>query len=241
MIKKQDKKADCSVCKNENCLIKMHISNPGMEKYIPQKHTIICKKSQQFILEGAPLHGIFFIYKGKAKVTKTGINGREQIVRLAKDGEIIGHRGLGSSQRYPISAGALEDTVLCNFSTGVLTGMLKEIPDLTYDLMMLYAEELNKSETKVRKIAQMSVREKVIDTLLYIYRKFGQSADGYFNIVLSRKDIADYAGTTEEQVIRVISSLRKDRLLRADGKKIGIVTDYLLKKEIAEHNFFLDI
>ena len=240
MIKKQDRRADCKDCKNENCLIKMHISNSGIEKYIEKKHTILCKKSQQFILEGAPMHGLFFVFKGKAKVMKTGINGREQIVRFAKEGEIIGHRGLGSTKRYPISASAIEDAILCSFSTDTVTSMLKEIPELTYDLMLFYAEELNRSETKVRKLAQMSVREKVIDVLLYILRKFGQNKEGFFNITLSRKDIADYAGTTEEQVIRVISSLKKDRLLRSEGKKLGIVTDYLLKKEISEHNYFLD-
>lgn len=241
MLKDKDKRADCITCKNADCLIKKHISDPDIKKYIEKKHTIICKKSQQFILEGAPMHGLFFIYKGKVKVTKTGINGREQIVRFAKDGEIIGYRGLGSSGNlYPISAAALEDTVLCNFTNDILIKLLREIHDFTYDLMLFYAEELNKSETKVRKFAQMTVREKVIDTFLYIFRKFGQSQDGYFNIALSRKDIADFSGTTEEQVIRVISSLRKEKLLRVEGKRLGIANENLLKKEISEHNYFLD-
>jgi CRP-like cAMP-binding protein len=240
MLKEKDKKANCITCTNAKCLIKKHVHNKGMENYIEKKHTIICKKNQQFILEGAPLNGLFFIFKGKVKVTKTGIYGREQIVRFAKDGNIIGHRGFGAGNRYPVSASSLEDTVLCNFTNDVLNEMLHKIPDLTFDLMMFYAEELNKSENKVRKIAQMTVREKVIDALLYILRKFKQSPDGYLNITLSRQDIADYAGTTEEQVIRVISGLKKENFLRADGKKIGIVNDKLLKKEISEHNYYLD-
>ncbi|MEL7002863.1 MAG: Crp/Fnr family transcriptional regulator [Bacteroidota bacterium] len=197
-----------------------------------------CKKGQSFIIEGAPVHGLFFVYKGKVKVVKTGINGREQIVRFASDGEIIGHRGFGAGQSYQISAVALEDTVLCNFSNEVLTDMLHSIPGLTYDLMLFYAEELNKSETKVRKFAQMTVREKVIDALLYIHRKFGQKED-YLNIQLSRKEIADFAGTTDEQVIRVISSLKKESLLSTKGKLLSINNVELLKKEIASHHFFL--
>ena len=98
--------------------------------------------------------------------------------------------------------------------------MLHEIPNLTFDLMLFYAEELNRSETKVRKFAQMTVREKVIDSFLYINRKFGQTDEGFFNIQLPRKDFADFAGTTEEQVIRIISSLKKENLLITKGKKI---------------------
>lgn len=240
MIIGKHKEVSCVACVNTNCLIKKHAKVAAMEKYLEKKHTIMCKKSWQFILEGAPVHGLFFVHKGKAKVTKIGIYGREQIVRFALEGEIIGHRGLGAGNRYPISASALEDSVLCNFTNDVLNDMLHEIPDLTYDLMLFYAEELNRSETKVRKIAQMTVREKVIDTLLHISSKFGQADDGYFNIALSRKDIADYAGTTEEQVIRVLSSLKKEELIRTSTKSIGIVNYNLLKKEIADHHFFVE-
>ncbi len=232
--------SDCISCKNINCFIKKNIKNPDIQKYLGEKHNIKCKKSQQFIMEGAPAHGLFFIRKGQVKVVKTGIYGREQIVRFAHDGEIIGHRGFGQSKHYPIGALAIKETHLCNFTNDILLKMLHEIPNLTFDLMMFYAEELNRSETKVRKFAQMTVREKVIDSFLYINRKFGQTEDGFFNILLARKDFADFAGTTEEQVIRIISSLKKENLLKSKGKKLGITNIDLLKKEISEHNYFLD-
>jgi CRP-like cAMP-binding protein len=232
--------SDCISCENTDCLIKKHLKNPSIAKFLTEKHTIKCKKSQQFIMEGAPAHGLFFVKKGQVKVVKTGIYGREQIVRFAHEGEIIGHRGFGQGKRYPIGALAIKETVLCNFTNEVLSKMLHEIPNLTFDLMLFYAEELNRSETKVRKFAQMTVREKVIDSFLYINRKFGQTDEGFFNIQLPRKDFADFAGTTEEQVIRIISSLKKENLLITKGKKIGIADIPLLKKEISEHNYFLD-
>jgi len=96
----------------------------------------------------------------------------------------------------------------------------------------------NKSEAKVKTISQMTVRERVIDTLLYVNRKFGQS-NGFIDILLSRKEYADHAGTTEEQVIRILSVLKKEALILAKGKRIGIPNVELLKKEISEHNFYL--
>jgi CRP-like cAMP-binding protein len=85
----------------------------------------------------------------------------------------------------------------------------------------------------------MTVRERVIDTLLYIHRKFGDLR-GFLNLPLSRKEYADYAGTTEEQVIRIFSALKKEKLITSQGRKIGITNLDLLKKEINEHNYFLD-
>ncbi|WP_139957531.1 Crp/Fnr family transcriptional regulator [Flavicella sediminum] len=229
--------ADCIHCENLNCLIKKNSKDPKIEDFLKNKHTIKCKKSQQFIMEGTPAHGLFFAYKGKVKVAKTGINDREQIVRFAKDGEIIGHRGgFGSSKYYSISAQALEDTTLCYFSKDDLKNILLTIPSLTFDFMLFYADELSESETRVRKLAQMSVRERVIDTLLYMDKKFG-STDQLLNVLLSRKDYADYSGTTEEQVIRILSTLKKEGLVNAKGRKLGILNHEALREEISKHTF----
>lgn len=220
-------------------MIKRNINSQKIQEFALQKNNIKCKKGQQFIIEGAPVNGLFFVYQGKAKVLKTGYHGRNQILRFVKEGEIIGHRGFATSDTYNIGAIAIEDAILCNFSMESLHNVLKEVPELTYEMMLLYAKELNISETKVKALAQMSVRERVIDSLLYMHRKFGDLR-GYINVSLSRKDYADYTGTSEEQIIRAFSSLKKENLIRTQGKKIGIVDVALLKKEIKNHNYFLD-
>lgn len=229
----------CASCDNNNCLIKKNLNNLTSSTFVKNKKTLKCKKGQQFIIEGAPVNGLFFILKGAVKVFRTGINGREQIVRFAKEGEIIGHRGFGTEESYSIGAIALQDTILCYFSKDDLQEALLENPKFGYDMMLFYANELNRSESKVKSISQMTVRERLIDTLLYIYRKFGE-LNGFLNLLLSRKEYADYAGTTEEQVIRIFSLLKKEELIIAKGKKISINNIQNLKNEINEHNYFLD-
>ena len=228
--------AHCNSCNNENCFIKKHLHLDKMKPFLDKKNSFLCKKSHQFIIEGAPMQGLYFIKKGKVKTIKTGINGRQQIVRFTKDGDTLGFRGFGTSKRYLIGAYALEDTDLCNFSNEVMLEILHTVPEFTYDLMLFYAEELNKSENNIRKIAHMNVRERVIDSLLYIHRKFGQT-DGTIDIALSRKEIADFAGTTEEQVTRMISSLKKEQLIETTGKRIGLLNITKLRTEIMDHKY----
>jgi CRP-like cAMP-binding protein len=228
----------CDVCENLDCLIKRNLKSLEDIRFHEKKTEIRCKKGQQFIIEGAPVNGLFFILQGKVKVFRTGINGREQIVRFAKSGEIIGHRGFGTEEYYSIGAVALENTTLCYFSKDNLQEVLLSNPAFTYDLMLFYANELNKSESKVKSLSQMTVRERVVDTLLYINRKFKQK-NNYLDLVLSRKEYADFAGTTEEQVIRVFSVLKKEKLITANGKRIGLLNEKLLREEIEEHHYFL--
>ncbi|WP_299628049.1 Crp/Fnr family transcriptional regulator [uncultured Tenacibaculum sp.] len=229
----------CNNCLNTNCLIYRNRKNQNVSKFVENKKLLRCKKGQQFIMEGAMVNGLFIILEGTAKVFRTGINGKEQIVRFAKDGEVVGHRGFGTEESYPIGAVALEDILLCYFSKEHLQEALLSSAKLSYDMMLFYANELNRSESKVKTISQMTVRERVIDTLLYINRKFGTTG-GYLNLLLTRKEYADYAGTTEEQVIRTFSSLKKEGLIGARGKKISILDVEGLKAEISQHNFFLD-
>lgn len=231
--------SSCNICKSSKCLIHNY-AEALFNSQLPQSSTLLkCKKGQQFIMEGAPVNGLFFIKAGTVKVFRTGINGREQIVRFGKPCEIIGHRGFGTQEYYSIGAIALQNTELHYFSKEHLQDVLLTHPKFAYDMMLFYANELNRSENKVKSISQMTVRERVIDTLLYIHRKFGDLR-GYINLPLSRKEYADYAGTTEEQVIRVFSALKKENLIIAKGKKISIVNVSKLKNEISEHNYFLD-
>ncbi len=230
----------CESCMNTGCLIKRNLNLNGIvSEFTHEKREFTCKKGQQFIMEGAPVNGLFFILSGKVKVFRTGINGREQIVRFANSGEIIGHRGFGTQEYYSIGVMALEDTALCYFSKDNLQKVLLTAPNFTYDLMLFYANELNRSEAKVKSISQMTVRERVIDALIYIERKFGQK-NNFLDIVLSRREYANYAGTTEEQVIRVFSALKKDNLIDTKGKRVQIIDSSFLKREISEHNFYLD-
>ncbi|HYQ59181.1 MAG TPA: Crp/Fnr family transcriptional regulator [Draconibacterium sp.] len=235
MIKHQ---IECKSCSNTECLIRKHCADQGIEPYLARKVSIPARKGQSIIIEGSPIHGLYFLFSGKVKVLTTGINGREQILRFAKAGEILGQRGFNTHQYSPIGASALEDSVVCNFSVEVMKEMLHNLPKLAYDFISFYAEELHRSETKVRMFAHMTVREKVIDALLYINRKFGHRKN-YIAIQLSRKEIADFAGTTEEQVIRVLSTLKKEELISLSVKKIGITDINRLKKEIAEHHYFI--
>lgn len=225
---------DCNSCENADCFIKKHLHIEKIQEFALQKHTYPCKKGQQFMIENAPTQGLYFIQKGKVKVLKTGVYGKEQIVRLATEGDIVGFRGFGTSNRYLIGAAAIDDIILCNFSNEIMQEILKTIPEFTYGMMLFYAEELNKTENRVKKIAQMNVRERVIDTLLYLHKKFGHQ-NNQINTSLTRKEIADFAGTTDEQVTRIYSSLKKEELIGITNKKITLLQLEKLQREIIEH------
>ena len=160
---------------------------------------------------------------GKVKVHKKWGDDKELIVRIANKGAIVGHRGLGSGTIYPVSGTAIEPTIVCFIDIDFFKTSLKVNYAFTYELMMFFADELQESERRMRNLAHMSVKGRVAQTILSLKDKFGVTKDGGLDIVLSRQDLASYAGATYETVFRIMNEIKDDGAIEVVNKDIKII------------------
>ena len=225
---------NCKSCINADCFVK-RCSQKWVQQIDHFKTQSHYKKNQNIIIEGSEVFGVFFIQKGKVKVFSTGLNGREQIVRFAADGHILGHRGIGSDV-YPISAAAMEDSFICFIENDTLNEMFFANPKFSIELMMYYSRELRKLENRVKYIAQMNIREKTAETLLLLLEIFGINKYNELNVTFSRDDIASTAGSTRQQVTMQLTEFEKDGFIEKHGKKIALYKIEGLRKLISKFN-----
>ena len=188
------------------------------------------KKGELLFKEGEEVTGMYFINAGKVKVHKNWDSEKELIVRFAGPGDIVGHRGLGNDPNYPVSGTALEPVTACFIDLPFFLSSLKVNHELTFQLMMFFASELQESEKKMRNMAHMPVKVRVAHTLLKLKEKYGENEDGFVDITITKQDIASYAGTTYETVFRIMNELSEDKIIRIDGKKFGILNLDKLEK-----------
>jgi CRP-like cAMP-binding protein len=186
------------------------------------------KKGELLFSEGDAVTGIYFVYEGTIKVHKKWGSEKELILRFAKKGDIVGHRGLGTGTQFPMSATAIEPSEVCFVDIDFFKASLKVNPDFLYSLMMFFADELQVSERKMRNLAHMSVKGRVAQALITLEEKFGKTKEGYINIVLSRQDLSSYAGTTYETVFRILNDMVKEKTIRITGKNIAITNPKVL-------------
>jgi CRP-like cAMP-binding protein len=205
----------CFLCKN--CL---PVWKPAIAA---QKKNFRVKKGAVIFKEGDPVTGIYFVYSGNVKVYKKWDDEKEFIVRFAKDGAILGHRGLGKSHTYPISAAALEPSEICYMDMAFFEATLNVNADFTYRLLMFFAEELEESERRMRNLAHMPVKGRLAESLISLKDQFGLTADGTINIELMWQDMASFAGATYETIFRVINEMVKEKIISTTGKKIRIL------------------
>lgn len=226
--------ANCETCTNKNCFIKV-CSHEWISKIASAKTEMLYKKGHHIFRHGDPVAGMYFILRGKVKVLVNGYHDREQIVRLANDGHILGHRGLGA-ETYPISAVAMEDSLICFVDNDTLKDAIMQNPKLSMALMMFYSRELRKTEIRMKYLGQMHVREKVAEALLLLMETFGINADSSLNVDISRQDIADIAGTTANRVTTQLNDLEDEKLIDRAKRKIIIKDAAGLKKVVAPFN-----
>lgn len=197
---------------------------------LQNQKTFRIKKGEVIFKEGDEVKGVFFVNQGNIKVHKKWDADKELIVRFAKTGAIVGHRGIGSTTGYPVSGTALENSVICFVDTAFFESTLKVNADFTYNLLHFFARELSESERKMRNLAHMPVKGRVAEAMLALQEQFGTTEEGFINIQLSRQDLASFAGATYETVFRVINELVQDNLISLSGKSITITNKAGLSK-----------
>ena len=215
-------KKNASICDASSCFMCRNCIKEWQPAIALGKKNIKLKKGEVLFKEGEPVQGVYFVYSGSMKVYKKWDEDKELIVRFAKGGAMLGHRGLGSHLVYPISAAALEPSVVCFIDTNLFEATLKTNSEFTAQLIHFLVQELYESEKKMRNLAHMPVKGRVAEALLHLKELFGEDEKGCINIDLSRQDLASFAGATYETVFRMINELVKDKLIKLSGKSIAI-------------------
>ena len=182
------------------------------------------KKGQVIFNEGSFAHGIFCMNSGKVKIAQAGDEGKEQIVRFAKDGDILGYQTLLSGDKYSCSATAIDDASICFIPKNTFFNLIAKNANLSMEIMKLLAHDLEKAEHKITDLAQKPVRERMAEALLFLKETYGYENDNAtINVILSREEIANMVGTTRETATRLLSEFKDDNIVELVGKKIKIL------------------
>jgi len=217
----KDQKHGCDL---KSCFLCSSCINDWLPAIAANKKNIVYKRGQEIFKEGEKVEGIFFVYTGKVKVHKRWDDDKELILRFAQDGDILGHLGLGDDPLYPISATAVENTIVCYVQMDFFESSLNVNPQFTIKLMKLFANALQESEKRMRNLAHMPVKERIAQALLSLKNQFGVNAGGYIDIELTKQDIASYAGVAYETFFKVTQEFLQGGLI-VDGKSLKLINE----------------
>lgn len=155
---------------------------------------------------------------------------KELILRFAKQGEVLGHLGLGKNPVYPASATAIEPAIVCYIDLAFFESSLTVNPKLTYALMKFFADELQESGKRMRNLVHMPVKERIAMSLLALKKQFGLNEDAVIDIELTRQDFSSFTGISYEALFRGINEFLQAGLVEVSGKSFKLLNEETLKR-----------
>lgn len=220
----------CERCSQKNNSLFRFLNRDELDELNFEKDFRQHKRGEILYKEGSRISGFYSIHSGIVKVYKTGFDGKEQIIRFAKPGDIIAYRSVLSNEVACTSARVIEDCEVCFIPSELLISMVKSNSSFALELLKLACHELGEANSFITDIAQKTVRERLAEILVLLVNEFGVDEESYLQISLTREELANIVGTATESVIRLLSEFKTDRLVELTGRKIKILNKKGLEK-----------
>lgn len=191
----------------------------------------IFKKSEFIYHEHSIPEYLFCLAKGKVKISKKGIGGRPQIVRMAKPEGFFGYRAGFANDKYTTSASAFDAATVCKIPLPVIMRIIKENNDVAIYFIKQLASLLGHADEQTVNLTQKHIRGRLAEALINLKNKYGTEDDGKtLAISLSREDLANLSNMTTSNAIRTLSAFATEELIAIDGKKIKLLEEEKLHK-----------
>jgi CRP/FNR family transcriptional regulator, polysaccharide utilization system transcription regulator len=220
----------CGKCALESGSLFRHLTPEETEMLNYDKDFRQYKRGEVLYQEGSRISGFYCITSGIIKVFKTGLDGKEQIIKFAKKGDFIAYRSVLSNELACTSAKVIEDCSVCFIPSEILHQLSKNNSTFALELLKLACHELGEANSFITDIAQKTVRERLAEILLLLVHDFGLDSNQYLNISLTREELANIVGTATESVIRLLSEFKSDKIVELTGRRIRILNIKALEK-----------
>lgn len=185
------------------------------------------EKGQYIFMEGSQPSGVYFINKGRLKITRRNNKDHSVILNLLQSGDIVGHHDVIRSEKYSVSAVVMEMSEVCFIPADIFKQIIREDPEVNMALMKLLCEENIFDENEIIYMLQKSVRERVAITLLMLMQFYNSSE---IQLDLTRQELASLAGTVQETLVRLFAEFKKDKIIELKNRSLKILDEKALIK-----------
>lgn len=218
------KNVSCENCSSRGKGIFCELEHMALKEVSDAKVMNIYKKGHTIFHQGNPPFGLYCVNSGKIKISKIGNDGKESIIRIAHEGDVLGHRSLFSNESYNATATILEDAAICFLDKKFIYKAIQTQPTIAIQLIQKLSKEMGAAESMTASMSQKNVRERLAELFLMLKQTYGIKENGRtrLDIKLTRDEIASMIGTASETVIRFISEFKDEGIIEQEGKVIFI-------------------
>lgn len=174
--------------------------------------------------EGEPCNGLHIVARGKVRIFKTSVNGREQVLAVNVPGESIAELPVFDGGPFPASASAIEDTEIAFISRRDFNAYCLEHPEVPLKVLTVVGSRLRRLVGIIEELSFTTVRQRLISTLIKLAESEGRKTERgiEFELPATHQELASQLGTVRELVSRNLMRLHAEGLLDVDARQIVV-------------------
>jgi CRP/FNR family transcriptional regulator len=187
------------------------------------RHEMICKQGEEVS------HAIYLL-EGNAKLYIEGINGHNIILYLMKPPAYIGLLSFFESIHYTYSVTAISEARVCMVNLDFLKELYLENHDVLLRLNKAFGKSVALIMNKIICLNQKNIRGRIAESLLNLAGFYGSNR---YTLSVTRKELGEMSAISEENTVRLLTELKKEKIISVDGKEI-FIKDLALLRKISE-------
>jgi CRP-like cAMP-binding protein len=185
------------------------------------KTQVLFRKGDHLTKQGAFASYILFLINGLAIQYLEDDGPKNYNLRIIKPGEFIGLSAVFTKNSFNYSSIALTDCQVYLIENETIAKVIKQNGMFGFNIIKRYCEQNADLFKTVRNLMYKQMNGRMADTLLYIENLRSENAEIFQ--LLSRKDIADFAGISTESAVKLLKSFEKDGLIKLNEKDIVLM------------------
>jgi len=186
-------------------------------------------KKELIFKEGAPAKHIVYIRKGFVKLSKKGLGNKDFILSIARNGAYLGIQNLSKKNfNYYFSAAAITEAEICFIEIDKF-GELLELNGkfATEVISYIFNDEMNYFDRLLNNV-QQQLPGRLANALLYFKNQVYNT--NYFNLNLTKSELASLIGTSRESVTRQLKEFQDAGFIQVENRDITILEDKKLEQ-----------
>ena len=190
-------------------------------------NVVIYHKKDSVFRQGTRTSHIMLMISGLVKIYKEGRNERVVLLKMVSKGNFIGMLSVMGDQIHQYSSTAVETSEICFIDINAFRNVLMENGKYSLQLMNLISQDglfiLNRLINQTHK----QLPGRIADVLLYFAEDIYKQPQ--FDLPLTRRELAELAGTTKESFIRTLTEFKNDKIIALDGSHVEIISMDIVK------------
>ena len=174
--------------------------------------------------EGEPCNGLYIVARGKVRIFKTSVNGREQVLAVNVPGESIAELPVFDGGPFPASASAIEDTEIAFISRRDFNAYCLEHPEVPLKVLTVVGARLRRLVGIIEELSFTTVRQRLISALIKLAESEGRQTERgiEFQLPTTHQELANQLGTVRELISRNLMRLQAEGLLEVEARQIVV-------------------